>query len=312
MALVLALYLLLCVRVTADVCAGAAKGQIVFSADVGALMFHAQVNGHIHGRKLSMRFPLPALKKKPGAKGLRKGWTMARAVLQSADWELIALHMCAGLEDAGATAMLAGGVRALADGLLAGAGRTSCGDIHIMADFAAQDAGGHGAVHSFHARRRYYACGGESGPEKEAKRGTAMEKHPIESLMGVSMDNIKDMVDVNTVIGDPVQTQDGSTIIPISRVAFGFVAGGGEYAVSGAQTGAYGMPFAGGAGAGVSIHPMGFLVCGRNGVRLLSAGSASPMERVAELIPQALESIKKMDEDEERERPPQVQAAYRE
>lgn len=71
-----------------------------------------------------------------------------------------------------------------------------------------------------------------------------MEKHPIESLMGVSMDNIKDMVDVNTVIGDPVQTQDGSTIIPISRVAFGFVAGGGEYAVSGAQTGAYGMPFA--------------------------------------------------------------------
>ena len=69
MALVLALYLLLCVRVTADVCAGAAKGQIVFSADVGALMFHAQVNGHIHGRKLSMRFPLPALKKKPGANG---------------------------------------------------------------------------------------------------------------------------------------------------------------------------------------------------------------------------------------------------
>ena len=58
-----------------------------------------------------------------------------------------------------------------------------------------------------------------------------MEKHPIESLMGVSMDNIKDMVDVNTVIGDPVQTQDGSTIIPISRVAFGFV--GLRYAVCG-------------------------------------------------------------------------------
>lgn len=69
MALVLALYLLLCVRVTADVCAGAAKEQIVFSADVGALMFHAQVNGHIHGRKLSMRFPLPALKRNPAQKG---------------------------------------------------------------------------------------------------------------------------------------------------------------------------------------------------------------------------------------------------
>ena len=54
-----------------------------------------------------------------------------------------------------------------------------------------------------------------------------MEKHPIEGLMGTSMENIKDMVDVNTVVGDPVMAQDGSTIIPISRVSFGFVAGGG-------------------------------------------------------------------------------------
>ena len=139
-----------------------------------------------------------------------------------------------------------------------------------------------------------------------------MEKHPIESLMGVSMDHIKDMVDVNTVIGDPVQTQDGSTIIPISRVAFGFVAGCGEYAVSGAQMGSYGLPFAGGSGAGVSVRPVGFLVCSKNGVRLLSAGCASPMERVAELIPQALESLKQIDKEEEKDRPPQVRAAYRE
>lgn len=139
-----------------------------------------------------------------------------------------------------------------------------------------------------------------------------MEKHPIESLMGVSMDHIKDMVDVNTVIGDPVQTQDGSTIIPISRVAFGFVAGGGEYAVSGAQMGSYGLPFAGGSGAGVSVRPVGFLVCSKNGVRLLSAGCASPMERVAELIPQALESLKQIDKEEEKDHPPQVRAAYRE
>ena len=138
------------------------------------------------------------------------------------------------------------------------------------------------------------------------------QQHPIDNMMQTTMESIRGMVDVNTVVGAPVMDQKGTTIIPISKVSFGFVAGGGEYAVSGAQTGAYGMPFAGGAGAGVSIHPMGFLVCGRNGVRLLRAGSASPMERVAELIPQVLESIKKMDEDEERERPPQVQAAYRE
>ena len=56
-----------------------------------------------------------------------------------------------------------------------------------------------------------------------------MEKHPIESLMGTSMESIREMVDVNTVVGDAVQTQDGSTIIPVSKVSFGFAAGGGEY-----------------------------------------------------------------------------------
>ena len=56
-----------------------------------------------------------------------------------------------------------------------------------------------------------------------------MEKQPIENLMSTTMENIRDMVDVNTVIGDPVQTPDGSTVIPVSRVSFGFVSGGAEY-----------------------------------------------------------------------------------
>ena len=79
-----------------------------------------------------------------------------------------------------------------------------------------------------------------------------------------------------------------------------------------ARDGADGLPFAGGAGAGVSIHPMGFLVCGRNGVRLLSAGSASPMERVAELIPQALENWKRLGDEQENAKPSPVRAAYQE
>ena len=140
-----------------------------------------------------------------------------------------------------------------------------------------------------------------------------MEKHPIESLMGTSMESIREMVDVNTVIGDPVQTQDGSTIIPISKVSFGFVAGGGEYA-GGVPAQRDGMPFAGGAGAGVSVHPMGFLVCSQNGVRLLSASCASPMERIVEMIPQALEGLRAMgtDEEESRQAAPKVRAAYQE
>lgn len=123
------------------------------------------------------------------------------------------------------------------------------------------------------------------------------------------MESIREMVDVNTVVGDPVQTQDGSTIIPISKVSFGFVAGGGEYG----QLQQAELPFAGGAGAGVSVHPMGFLVCSANGVRLLSANCASPMERIVEMIPQALEGLRAMGEDEEEDtRKPRVRAAYQE
>lgn len=141
-----------------------------------------------------------------------------------------------------------------------------------------------------------------------------MEKHPIESLMGTSMESIREMVDVNTVVGDPVQTQDGSTIIPISKVSFGFVAGGGEYLCGTMRPQTEEMPFAGGAGAGVSVHPMGFLVCSQNGVRLLSANCASPMERIVEMIPQALEGLKAMGEEEDTQRRPsqQVRAAYQE
>jgi len=141
-----------------------------------------------------------------------------------------------------------------------------------------------------------------------------VDKHPIESLMGTSMESIREMVDVNTVVGDPVQTQDGSTIIPISKVSFGFVAGGGEYACSGMRAQDEELPFAGGAGAGVSVHPMGFLVCSANGVRMLSAGCASPMERIVEMIPQALEGLRAMGEEEEprRSHAARVHAAYQE
>ena len=140
-----------------------------------------------------------------------------------------------------------------------------------------------------------------------------MAQHPIESLMSTSMESIREMVDVNTVVGDPVQTQDGSTIIPISRVSFGFVAGGGEYSGGMVQAQSEEMPFAGGAGAGVSVHPMGFLVCSQNGVRLLSASCASPMERIVEMIPQALEGLRAMGQEEDDvKKPQQVRAVYQE
>lgn len=116
-----------------------------------------------------------------------------------------------------------------------------------------------------------------------------MDKHPIQGLMETSMQSIRDMVDVNTVLGDAIIAKDGSTVVPVSKVSFGFVAGGGEY---GAKELKEGYPFAGGAGAGVSLQPVGFLVCGDENVRMLPAQTKSPVDRLIELMPGLVEELK--------------------
>ena len=123
-----------------------------------------------------------------------------------------------------------------------------------------------------------------------------MDRHPIESIMTTTMENIRDMIDVNTIIGDAIPTADGCTVIPISRVSFGFVAGGGEYSVHHGRADASAvqkdLPFAGGTGAGVTVQPLGFLVTGQDQVRLLPAQPYAPIDRVIELMPQAMCEIK--------------------
>lgn len=120
-----------------------------------------------------------------------------------------------------------------------------------------------------------------------------MEKHPIEGIMTTTMENIRDMVDVNTVVGEPIAAGDGSTVIPISRVCFGFVAGGGEYTCQGPKADMKPeLPFAGGTGAGVSVQPMGFLVVNGDSVRLLPAEYIDTADRIVELVPQVLNELK--------------------
>lgn len=114
--------------------------------------------------------------------------------------------------------------------------------------------------------------------------------HPIEGLMKTAMQSIKEMVDVNTVVGDAVETNDGSVIIPISQVACGFAAGGGDYEVEGPQHN-HEKPFAGGSGAGVSVKPIGFLVVRSNDVRLLSTSGNHVAERALDLLPQFVDKL---------------------
>lgn len=98
-------------------------------------------------------------------------------------------------------------------------------------------------------------------------------EHPISELMQTAMSSMKDMVDVNTVVGHPVQASSGSTIIPISRVTFGYMT-------------------AGGSGAGVSVQPVGFLVLSGDTVRMLPATCSSVADRVVDLIPTVVEDVK--------------------
>ena len=119
-----------------------------------------------------------------------------------------------------------------------------------------------------------------------------MEKHPIENIMSTTMENIRDMVDVDTVIGEAIVTADGSTVIPVSKVSFGFVAGGGEYERQcKPREENERMPFAGGTGAGVSVQPVGFLVVSPEGVKMLPAQTNGAVERVVELLPQLIEEL---------------------
>lgn len=121
-----------------------------------------------------------------------------------------------------------------------------------------------------------------------------MQQHPIDNMMQTTMESIRGMVDVNTVVGSPVAGAHGTTIIPISKVSVGFVAGGGEYAVEDARNHPVPtdvFPFAGGTGAGVSVQPVGFLVVGEDTVKVLPAQTSGAMERLVELMPQLLEKM---------------------
>ena len=116
----------------------------------------------------------------------------------------------------------------------------------------------------------------------------------INALLDTTLSKIRELVDSQTVIGEPISTQDGSTVVPISRVSFGFVAGGGDFARQGRTplSGGEALPFAGGTGAGVTVSPLGFLVTNQDQVRLLPAQCYQPIDRIIELIPQAMGELR--------------------
>lgn len=113
---------------------------------------------------------------------------------------------------------------------------------------------------------------------------------PIEGLMNDALLNLKQMIDVNTIVGDAVTTNDGTTIIPVSKVAFGFGAGGSEFAAKPLSDSKDDEKlFGGGCGGGVSVNPVAFLVVKNDNIRLLPvSGSISTADRLIDMIPDVL------------------------
>lgn len=130
-----------------------------------------------------------------------------------------------------------------------------------------------------------------------------MSEHPIEGLMTTAMNSIQDMIDVNTIIGEPIETSNNVVIIPISKVSFGFAAGGSEFKGETIdeytkrdkeEAIQYRLPFGGGSGAGVTINPIAFLVIQANNVKLMPVNHSSSIDKLLDYMPDLIEKTNNM------------------
>ncbi|MCI2046784.1 MAG: GerW family sporulation protein [Faecalibacterium sp.] len=119
-----------------------------------------------------------------------------------------------------------------------------------------------------------------------------MAEHPIQGLMGVTMDKIREMVDSNTIIGSPIKTEDGTTILPVSRVTFGFASGGSDFE---GKNAANKDLFGGGSGAGVSVSPVAFLVIKDGNVRTIQMPNPNnSMDRIVTMLPELVDKLQEL------------------
>lgn len=115
-----------------------------------------------------------------------------------------------------------------------------------------------------------------------------MADHPIEGMMDTTLEKIRQMVDVNSVVGDPITAPDGTVIVPISKVSYGFGSGGSDLPVKDPEK----QMFGGGTGAGVTINPVAFLTISNGQVKLLRVDPGnSSVDRIIDLAPDLIDKI---------------------
>ena len=127
-----------------------------------------------------------------------------------------------------------------------------------------------------------------------------MADHPIEGLMNTAMNNLKEMIDVNTIIGESIETANGTVIVPVSKVCFGFAAGGSEFNMStleetkrngSDEETKHSLPFGGGSGAGVHIEPVGFLVITPTSTKMLPVDHCSAIDKLLDYVPDLFDKL---------------------
>lgn len=156
---------------------------------------------------------------------------------------------------------------------------------------------------------RAYLCKDKEAKKKEKKQSKIqtnenkecidMSEHPVNGLLGTTIEKIRNMIDVNTIIGEPIATKDGTTIIPVSKMAIGFASGGSD--IPSKQPKNF---FGGGAGAGVSVQPIAFLCVNPDGeVKLLQISvNASKETAIITTIPELIDKIANMVSGKKKEK----------
>ena len=126
-----------------------------------------------------------------------------------------------------------------------------------------------------------------------------MAEHPIQGLMNVTMDKIRQMADSNTIIGKPIKTDDGTTILPVSRISFGFASAGTDFD---GKNAANKDLFGGGCGAGVNIQPVAFLVVKDGCVRTIQlADGSNTIDRALTMLPELVDKVSALLKKEEKQ-----------
>lgn len=132
-------------------------------------------------------------------------------------------------------------------------------------------------------------------------------KQPLEGLMGTTIEKINQMVDVNTVIGNPVASPDGTIIVPVSKVSYGFASGGSSFAVKSAPNKDL---FGGGAGAGVSINPVAFIVISNGDAKVLTIDepNSTTAEKALAMAPDLVDKVLSLfNKDKKDEEPSEIE-----